>query len=252
MTSTLLARQQHDLVQALWLAGHDRATDFLAGSGAVAPSPQWQRGLLAYRSNGIELAQRALRAAYPVAARLLGDDNFRPIAVRLWRENPPVRGDLAQWGGGLAALIESIGDLQREEPWLADVARVEWLLHGAGDAADAQRDLGSFALLAERDPQALRLQLGPGSATLVSAYPVVSQLLDIAHAHTGSAETALVWRDGWQPRVRACATGEADFIAALQASRSLADALQAAPDFDFNAWLEPAVHSGLLVAVAPL
>jgi len=260
-----LADQQQALLQALWQPRHEEATARLAQAEVVAPAagPQWQRGLRAYRSNGHELAHRALAGAYPVVAQLLGEENFAPLARGLWAAHPPQRGDVAQWGAQFAQYLESLPDLSEQEPFIADVARVEWLLHLAATVGDAALDAASLQLLSQQDPSTFTLVLAPGTACLASAYPVVS----IVNAHLlgdpaleeagrrlrgGFAETALVWREGFKPRVREALPGEAVFVAALQERRSLADSLQAAPELDFNQWLAPAVHSGLLTGAAVL
>jgi hypothetical protein len=258
--SAALQEQQQALLRALWLPAHEKAIEAMTPD---ARGPQWQRGLKAYRSNGHALAQRALAGAYPVIAQLLGEENFFALALDLWQHHPPQRGDMAQWGDALGGHIESVTDLHAQEPYLADVARVEWLLHCAATAADAAPDPASFQLLAERDPAALGLVLSPGTACLASAYPVVS----IINAHLDGEptleeagqrlrdrvrETALVWRQGFKPRLRQAAPGEAAFVATLQEKRSLGDSLATAPEFDFNDWLVPAVQSGLLLAAVPL
>lgn len=261
-----LAEQQQALLQALRQPRHEQANAFAAARAGLlvdVQAGQWQRGLAAYRSNGHELAQRALAAAYPAVAQLLGDDNFGALARSLWTAHPPARGDVAQWGGELAAHVEGLPGLIVEEPFMADVARVEWLLHRAASAADTALDAASLQLLTTRDPSAFTLVLCPGASCVASAWPVAS----IVNAHVagepsldeagrrlrdGRAETALVWRQGLKPQVRLAGPGEADFISALQEKRSLADSLEAAPALDFGQWLAPAVQSGLLVAAAAL
>ncbi len=233
-----LAVQQQALLAALWAP---RPAEALAVLGDTAlAGPTRERGLRAYRSNGRALAQRARAAAHPALAALLGEENFAALAHQLWLRHPPACGDVARWGAELPALIKSLPDLAEEEPYLPDVARLEWALHQAATAADAAVDAASFALLAAHEPGQLVLRLAPGTCCLASAYPVVS----IVQAHLqgtpsleeagarlrgGVAETALVWREGWKPRLRTLAPQEAAFIAALQESRPLADALQAAP-----------------------
>lgn len=245
-----LALQQQSLLQALWSRGPALAEGY------------WVRGLAAYRSNALELAPRALGGAYPVVRQLLGEDNLRALAQSLWLHHAPRRGDLAQWGSELAAHIESLPDLREEEPFMADVARVEWLLHVAATARDATLDTVSLGLLTQADPADFTLVLCPGAACLASPYPVVS----IVNAHltgqptlqeagrrvnVGLNETALVWRQGFAPMLRMTLRGEAAFVAALQERRSLADSLEAAQELDFGQWLTPAVQTGLLVGAAP-
>jgi hypothetical protein len=264
--SASLAEQQQAMLAALWAPRHADAmqniANFLEPIGA-AGLEQSERGLKAYRSNGHELAQRALAAAFPVVAELMGPENFEGLARHFWQGHPPQRGDLAQWGGDFPAFIESLPDLSAGEPYLADVARVEWALHAAATAADAQVDTASFNLMATQDPERITLVLAPGTVCIASRFPVAA----IINAHRigeptlqeaglllreGVAQTALVWRQGLKPSLRLAAPGEAAFAAALQENRSLADSLACAPDFDFNAWLAPSVQSGLLLAAREL
>ena len=258
-----LAEQQQALLRALWAARPDDAAASLRGHLDFASAVGWQRsvrGLRAYRSNGRELAQRALAAAYPGVARLLGDDNFGPMARSLWLAHPPVRGDVAQWGGELATHIEHLTELAEAEPHLADLARLEWTLHRIATAPDGAPDPASFALLAQHDPAMLALRLAPGTTCIDSRWPIVSLHAALSHADAidleaclqRPAETALAWRDGLRPRVRAAHPGEPAFIAALQDRRSLLDSLEAAADLDFAGWLADAVPGGLLLAAEPL
>lgn len=254
-----LAEQQQALLAALWAPRHADAMQNIAhhlapiGAGGQKQS---ERGLKAYRSNGHELAARALAAAFPVTAQRVGDENFAGLARHFWMNQPPRRGDLAQWGGEFAGFLASLDDLVNEEPDLPDVARVEWALHTAATAADLPADAASFNLLATHEPERITLVLAPGTACIASAFPVV----DIVNApeeatrllSEGAAQTALIWRRGLKPSLRPAAPGEAAFVAALQESCSLADSLAADADFDFNAWLAPAVQTGLLLAAREL
>jgi hypothetical protein len=258
-----LAEQQQALLQALWAARPDEAAASLRGHLVFDGAPAWQRsvrGLRAYRSNGRELAQRALAAAYPGVARLLGDAHFGPLARSLWLAHPPERGDVAQWGGGLPAHIEHLAELAEAEPHLADLARVEWALHRIATAPDGAADPASFVLLAQHDPALLALRLAPATACIESRWPVASLHAALSDADAAAldrcweqpGETALVWRDGLRPRVRPAHPGEPAFIAALQDRRSLLDSLEAAPGLDLARWLAEAAQTGLLLAAEPL
>ena len=250
-----LARQQQALLTALF-GGPPDAIKIIAPYARGA----WARGLKAYQSNGHALAGRSLRAAYPVLAQLLGEESFEALACALWHARPPERGDVGLWGEALPAFVGASAQLA-DEPYLADVARVEWALHRAASAADAEPELTTLALMTAHEPAQLVLRLAPGTAVVASAYPVAS----IAMAHleasptleeagqrlrAGLGEAALVWRQGYQPRLRATLPGEAAFVAALLGGASLAAALDQAGPLDFSGWLGQAVHSGLLLAVA--
>ena len=251
-----LAAQQQALLTALLAHPAQDAIETLA----THVTKPWARGLKAYQTNGHALAERALQAAYPVLTQLLGEDSLGDLARAFWHAQPPVRGDLALWGAGLAEFVATSAQLA-DEPYLADVARLEWALHHCASAADQPQDPASFALLMQHDPAQLQLRLAPGCAVLPSAWPVVS----IVAAHleatpsleeagqrlrAGVAETALVWRAGLQPQVREAVAGEADLLTALLAGCSLSAALGAAPVLDFNAWLPLAVQSQLLLGAS--
>lgn len=248
-----LGAQQRALLSALfaWPADHAERDLMALAEGDC------RRGLQAYQANGHDMVERALSAAYPVTAELLGAQSFSALARALWHAQPPCRGDLAQWGGGLCVFVGD-SDQLAEEPYLADVAAVEWALHQATGADDQSADRASFALLLSADPTRLTLRLVPGCCVLASPWPVVSILgahrdsrpsLDVLRTrlHGRVAETAVVWRAGLQACVREAHTDEAAFLVALQTGRSLSEALDAAPAFDFNAWLPMAVESGLVL-----
>lgn len=252
--SRLAAQQQALLALLFDWPSHDALKNI-----AVYADCTWARGQKVYQSNGHALSRNALCAAYPVLAQLLGNESFEALARALWHAGPPLRGDAAQWGGALAEFV-CASDQLADEPYLADVARLEWALHCAASAADGQADAASFALLAEHNPANIYLQLSPGCATLCSGWPVVS----IIHAHLQPTpgltqvgqfirdrvgQDALVWRNGLRPLLRQAQAGEAVFVAALLAGQTLGAALDQAPALDISAWLPMAVQTGLLLAV---
>ena len=250
-----LAAQQQALLALLFDWPNDSALNHIA---AYADST-WARGQKVYQANGHALSSSALRAAYPVLVQLLGDKSFEALARALWHAQPPLRGDAAQWGGALAEFVRA-SDQLADEPYLADVARLEWALHKAASAADGLADAASFALLAEHEPTNIYLALSPGCATLCSGWPVVSiinaHLLQYPElAQVGQlirdrvGEDALVWRSGLRPLLRQAQAGEAAFVAALLRGQTLGAALDQAPTLDIGTWLPMAVQTGLLLAV---
>jgi hypothetical protein len=256
-----LLQQQQAMLDALfaWPAAEatQRLSGLARGVGSHAP-----RGLMAYQANGHMLAERALQAVYPVVAHMLGSESFGQLARALWHTNPPARGDVAQWGAVLADFIAQSAQLQ-EEAYLPDVARVEWMLHGCASAKDRDADWTPLALLTTEDPNALTLQLAPGTQSLASAWPVASLWL----AHTagvptfaevgeqlrrGTPQDAVVWRQGLQPQLREALPGECALLGALQSGKALGAALDASSGLDFSRWLPLAVQTGLVLRARQL
>lgn len=186
---------------------------------------------------------------------------------------------MARWDYGFADFLQTAPSLAGE-PFLCDVARVEWALlrpASAASAADAELDAPSFALLAADPPAAPTSSLSPGVWLLASAYPVVSLIeahkLPLAQqasalvpaaeqSQNGTGERALVWRQGFKPRVCRTSAAEHGLLESLFAGQSIETALMhsakheastsADPEhtgvavFDFSAWLAQAAQAGLV------
>lgn len=251
MSGTELARQRA-LLRSLW------ARD---GGASLAASlrddeARRRRGWQAYQANGGMSAERALAARCPTVQALLGDESFAALARAFWHAEPPVRGDLAEFGEGLPAFIAASEQLA-DVPYVADCARLDAWVARCEQAAEADCDTQSLARLGDTDPAALRLALMPGVAVLSSAWPVVllwqahrpgadrQGLLAQARAKLegGQGEHALVWRDGWRAQVRAVEAGEARWTQALLARLPLSEAVTAAGEgFEFESWLVEALQ----------
>ena len=134
------AQQQSQLLAALFDPWDSVESNTDVAAQQAWPQSQYLRGLQAYRSNAAVMAQGVLQSAYPQTARLMGEDQFGGMAVHLWRTQPPTRGDLAQWGEALADFLRSIPELMAHEPYLPDVAELEWALHCGKTAVDSQTD----------------------------------------------------------------------------------------------------------------
>ncbi|MDO9238216.1 MAG: putative DNA-binding domain-containing protein [Aquabacterium sp.] len=217
-------------------------------------------GLRAYQLNAQATSQRVLASTYPTMAAMLGTDTLDMLARLLWQTQPPNCGDLGQWGGHLADLLNSHPDLQ-DWPWLADSARLDWAVHLSERAHDTTVDTDSLQRLGDTAPQNLRLHLQPHVHILTSAWPVASlwtahrldspQQEDAARSalQAGSGETAVVWRHDWhgQVQVQGLPAPVAAWMQQVAGEHDLATLLnQADGDFDFTAWLTEALTKGWL------
>lgn len=209
-------------------------------------------GQRAYRDNARAIAERALAAAYPALSKRLGGDAFRGLAQALWRADPPTEGDLAVWGGGLAAFLAGPQGLP-DEPMLAELARLEWSLHRAAYDADHDAPPQGLERLGTDDPAQLRLRWTPGTGGQASRFPIVSWR---EGRDAQGAEHAWWWRRGWRVELTALGPGEACFHTAIDAGLPLGEALDHVlarhPDFDFARWLQGALEGGWLAALEPM
>jgi len=258
------AARQQALLAAL-LAAHPDGLP----SGAKGPqgrSVEPLAGLRAYRANAQAVAERSLAAAYPVLARLVGDEAMAALARDLWRIDKPVKGDLAWFGAGLAEWLAGI-EAFAELPYLPDVARLEWIVHRAqmaADPSDAPPDLQPLA----GDPDALRVRFTPGSAAIASAWPVLRLWRahqtnedaepDLAEVRAALAaregDIAWIWRRGLRVDVAALSAGEHELHRRLLTGEALGPVLSATlgehPDFSFEHWLTRALREGWLAGFA--
>ncbi len=206
------------------------------------PKALAERRLTAYRRNVIGNWRSALASSYPVLAQLLGAQRFRQLADQYIAVNPSRSGDLNDYGGELANLLEATS-LGSERPYLHDMPRLEWALLVAYGAIDAAVfDLAALAEVPSALQPNLRLHVWVGAALIESRWPLV----DIWQAHLLSVDErdralaaidiqppsapcrALVVRSEGRISALDLTTGQAAFLRALQSGQRLAEAIAAA------------------------
>lgn len=136
----MLAALQHSWVRSLYRNGNLPA-DGLHGSKDEAR-------FAIYRTSLAANLTQALAGTYPVIEKLVGEPFFGAAAKVFLREYPSHHGDIHAFGEQFSAYIEHF-EPACALPYLADVARLEWLAHLAFHAADCDAlDLDRFAALA--------------------------------------------------------------------------------------------------------
>jgi hypothetical protein len=129
-------------------------------------------GLRTHRETVLGSLAEALEATHPVCLRLVGPDFFRALARRFAREVPSRSPDLNDYGAELGEYLESF-EPARALPYLPDVARLEWALHRARQAAESPPlDVAALAALTDSERAEFSFRLAPGTALLASPYPV--------------------------------------------------------------------------------
>lgn len=220
--------------------GQDTAalSDHIVGGAMEA-----QRCLGIYAGNVRHNLSEALRAVFPVTERLVGASFFDGTAGRYIRACPSTSGDIQRFGKSFPDFLAQFGPAAGLR-YLPDVARLEWLMHEAFHAADAEPlALGRLGALAGADAAVLRLTLNPACRLLASPFPVLqiwrANQPDTADDTKVDADTGgdwlLVRRSGFLAEVQSLAVGEYTMLEALDGGAALEPAyqraLQAAPGF---------------------
>lgn len=156
--------------------GFTRAILSLAPVGPLAPArgteAEIAAGLAVYRNNVRAAYLRALHDAFPVTARLVGDEFFRYLAHEYFHAHLPKSPLVARYGDALPTFLQSF-ELASALPYLADVARLEVAWLQAYHAAEA-RPLSPEQVndIIGGDPENAHLTLHPSVRLLSSPYAV--------------------------------------------------------------------------------
>jgi hypothetical protein len=125
-----------------------------------------------HRNNLFASLTAVLRDSFPAVCRLVDERFFAYAAHEFIRHAPPARAVLAEYGAGFAAFLADFPPC-RDLAYLADVARLEWLMARAATAVEIE-PLAAAALagIAPDDAPHLVLWLHPAFGFLASPFPV--------------------------------------------------------------------------------
>jgi hypothetical protein len=155
-----------------WLLSETSESALLPLADDAATARRQRLGLRIYRNNVLYSLCEALRAQFPALATIVGAAFFGALARDFVRAAPPREPCLTLYGEDFAAFIERSPHCTNL-PWLAGLARLEWLCQRALHAADTPPL--PLAQLQHGDPQLLtqaRFRLVDSAALLCSPYPL--------------------------------------------------------------------------------
>lgn len=211
------ARKPDMAALAPWLAGDSRNAQRLARYGQALRQHH----------------ERSLQLVYPVLRALAGEAWFRGMAYAYGDAYPSQDPDLARFGRHLPVFLMQWPHAASHR-YFADVARLEWLLHQAHGAPDAQPlQVHAVQQAGAELAGSWRLGLHPAAALFQSAWRAAA--IWLAHSdgqcrmpsHPHGPSQALVYRTGWQLRVRELDDGELRALQLLAEGCSLGAALAA-------------------------
>lgn len=211
-----------------------------------------------HRNNVLASLIEALAATFPVTQALVGVEFFRAMARVFVLHSPPASRVLFEYGGDFPDFVAGFPPASGL-PYLADVARLEYVRVESCHAADAVAlDAEAFRALQQTPDRlyAVRPRLHPACRLLRSRHAVFSiwaahqGLMPIESVMLDQPEDVLVFRPLHEVRTLALPPGGAVFLAALGDRSTLAEAAALAgnePGFVLAANLRGLIDHGLLV-----
>lgn len=217
-----------------------------------------EQRLAVYRNNTFLGLAEALKDGYPVVCRLVGEGFFKQMAKRYITHHPPHAGYLLAYGDNFPNFVADYPPLQGL-PYLADMAKLEWLWQKAFHEADAGTlNLSALASVPPERQSELRFRLHPSARFLASDYPLLRIWETNQPGFIGDGQInldeggcrLLVFRPGLEVDIHALDNGDYALLNALAEDLTLAKAVQQAllkdAGFDLPASLRRWISKGLL------
>jgi Putative DNA-binding domain len=225
----------------------------------AADGPDPRRGFAVHRNNMVAGLVKTLAAHFPAVAKIVGAEFFNVMARAFVLARPPRSPLLAQYGDALPDFIQAFAPA-RDVAYLADVARIEAARMRVYHAADAVPvETNAFAALATEALSTMRLELHPSAEIVRSPHPIVTIWAmncgerPLAPIENWRAEDALIARPYHQVAVHLLPPGGAEFLLALAAGDTLAEAAQRAldarPEFSLTDNVAGVIGCGVVVRV---
>lgn len=210
-----------------------------------------------YRNNVTVALVDALRTAFPILRRLVGDNTFDQLALIHARAHPPRSPLMMHYGQDMPAFLEGFEPLAHIG-YLRDVARLELGLRRAYHAADAApMDPQVLAACPPETLTASTLHLCPPVMCIPSAWP----LFDIWRFNTepgapkpqAVAQSVLITRPAFDPLPHALTLAQGAWMAAIAQGGTVGAAQDAAttqdPDFDLTPLLTLLLRQGAIAGL---
>ena len=198
-----------------------------------------------YRNNVTVALIDAMRTAFPVIRKLLGDQNFDQLAQVFVRAHPPTSPLMMHYGAALPAFLAGFAPLAHIA-YLPDVARLELALRRSYHAADAPGfDPARLGAVAPEVLMASTLTLAAPVELVPSPWPLVDiwrfNMIQGAAKPRAAPQSALITRVEFDPEPHPLDPAQSAWVRSILSGATLAAAQDAAcataPDFDLAALL---------------
>ncbi|MGC1506501.1 MAG: DNA-binding domain-containing protein [Sulfitobacter sp.] len=210
-----------------------------------------------YRNNVTVSLIDAMKTAFPLVAKLIGEGNFSQLARVFVRQHPPSSPLMMFYGVEFPQFLEDFQPLSHIG-YLPDAARFDLAMRASYHAADIPAfDPCGFQTLPPDALLAATITLAPASIILRSAWPLFdiwayNQNPDAGKPRNGPQDI-LITRQEFDPAPHLLPAGAAPWLEALAQGASFGAAhdaaLTATPDFDLTAGLGLALATSALATL---
>lgn len=198
-----------------------------------------------YRNNVAFSLTDALRMAFPVILKLVGDDFFNAMAGVYLRQHPPTSSLMMHYGQDMPHFLKRFKPAEKL-PYLSDVAQLELAMRASYHAADIKPIAPELLqTLPTEDLMISRFGIAPSAQLIRSRFPIfdiwrVNMTADSTPPSPGG-QAILITRVEYDPEPNLLPAGAATFIMSLKDGQTFGDALQkagtAVHDFDLSTTL---------------
>lgn len=238
---------QQSFLEAIYENKHDIAEDIK--ENGITPELR----LNVYQNNVFGAITNALRETYEAVYLLVGKEFFGYMVRRYVEEYQPVSGDLGEYGGYFPEFLSKLPECAAL-PYLADVAKLEWLRHLSYSAEDHKP--ASLSILSGITPERLEMltfQFSPSLFLLRSEYPV-NEIWEFCFKQAdtdisdpiqleGKKVNSMIYRDGYHVTQAVLDQTSYQLLEKLQQGESIGQAIDMvsdnkSTDFDLAGFLE--------------
>ncbi|NRD71973.1 putative DNA-binding domain-containing protein [Shewanella sp. VB17] len=198
--------------------------------------------LAVYRNNNNQALTAAMRTAYPICDKILGEQCFDQLARNYQVHHPLKQSHLNQYGEFFSELLANTIAVHTEFAgleYLSDLAQLEWLLqlsYYAGDRRDCY-SLSQLGLLSEDQQASVVMLLRPDVKLLRSTYPLYELWLKYQGEQDNIKISApedeyhfCIYRNPFKPQVERISSEEYRVLTDIMLSHSLSQMTESGVD----------------------